>query len=113
MNDEPKKRNAVSDDDFQSSGAMRLIAHRLGEVESTMKSLAHSVERLVVIEERLAQTAASQERAFKAIESMEVRLKAVETKMPDADRANKWLDRGLWAAVAALAVYVAKKTGLM
>jgi chromosome segregation ATPase len=100
-------------EDFQSSGAMRLVAHRLGEVETTMKSLAHSVERLVVIEERLAQTAANQERAFRAIESLDSRLKSVETKMPEATRTSQWLDRGLWATAAAAVVYVAKKTGLM
>lgn len=103
----------MNDDDFKSSGAMRLIAHRLGEVETTMKALAESVDTLVVIQERLTHYAEAQRLIFKELEKLQGRVASLEAKMPDADRAGRWLDRGLWAAVAAIAVYIAKKTGLI
>jgi hypothetical protein len=103
----------VQADDFQSSGAMRLIAHRLGEVETTMKTLAHNVEKLVIIEERLMHYAQAQERAFNEIKGLDERLTDVESKIPDADRVTLWMDRGLWSIAAAALMYIAKNTGLL
>lgn len=85
----------------------------LGEMRSALKQLLEAFTRLTLIDERQAQMARSMERAFCALEKMEGRVAALETKAPEAARMSHWFDRGLWAALAALATFLAKKVGLL
>lgn len=83
------------------------------EMKTSLNKLADAITKLALVEERQAQASLALERAFKALEKLEGRVSLIESKMPDADRAHRWLDRGLWAALAAVAVFVGKKTGLL
>jgi hypothetical protein len=47
------------------------------------------------------------------MESIENRVSALELQIPNAARTGAWVERGLWAAVAAVAVFIGKKTGLL
>lgn len=100
--------------------AIALLTHKmetmhedLGEVRSDLKQLVEAFTRLTLIEERQAQHARSMERAFAAIEGHETRIAALELTAPEHTRMNHWFDRGLWAACAALATFLAKKVGLL
>lgn len=99
-------------EDFQTSSAMKLVAHRLGEVESTMKSLTASVEKLVVIEERQAQTTGALQRVFASLTELERRIQSLEMSQTLNTRTNMWVDRGVTAVVtAAFAFLVSKLMG--
>jgi len=96
-----------------------LLGHRLetlhqdvNEVKAALKQLADAVIRLALVEERQAQAAAAQDRAIAALERIEERVTKLEMQAPAAKRASIWIDRAAWASMAAVAVYVAKATGL-
>ena len=85
----------------------------VGDIKAVLKDLTSAITRLAVMEERMTTASAAQERAFNAISTLEKRLTEVEKKLPEVTRTSIWVDRGVWAAAAAAAVYIAKKTGLM
>lgn len=85
----------------------------LGEVRVALNQLVDAFTRLTLIEERQAQHSRSMERAFTELEKHEVRLSRLEVAAPEAHRLNIWFDRGIWAACAALATFLAKKVGLL
>lgn len=97
-----------------------ILNHRLetlhadvGEVKTALRELAAAVVRLALVEERQAQAAQAQERAMQALDRVEQRVSRLEQQAPAAKRASIWIDRAAWAAMAAVAMYVAKHTGLM
>lgn len=85
----------------------------LGEMRAALRQLLEAFTRLTLIDERQAQTARSMERMFGAMERLEARIAALELTAPEHTRMNHWFDRGLWAACAALATFLAKKMGLL
>ena len=116
-------------------GPADVLAHRLdalhqdvGEVKAALRDLATAVTRLAVVEERQQQSAAALDRAFGALERIEARISALEHQTPQrlsdrlasleqqapaATRTAAWVDRAVWAAAAAGAMYVAKSAGLL
>jgi hypothetical protein len=102
------------------SPAADVLNHRLdtlhgdvGEIKTALRELAAAVVRLALVEERQAQAAAAQERAFTALERIEARLTVLEQQAPAATRAAAWMDRAMWAAAAAACMYIAKRAGLI
>lgn len=97
-----------------------VLGHRLDtlhqdvhEIKAALRQLADAVIRLALVEERQAQAAAAQDRAFAALERVEQRVAKLELQAPAAKRASIWMDRAAWAAMAAVAMYMAKHSGLM
>lgn len=85
----------------------------VGEIKTVLKDLTSAITRLALVEERMTNASAAQERAFKAIEAQDKRLQELEKKVPELHRTASWIDKGIWAAVAALATYVLKKVGIL
>ena len=83
------------------------------DIKAAVRELTGAVTRLALVEERLSMTGAAQERAFNAISNVEKRVVEIEKRLPEYTKSSIWIDRGVWAAVAALAVYAAKKIGLL
>jgi hypothetical protein len=90
------------------------------EMRDALKDVAAAITRLAVVEERQTQTAAAQERAFAVISTLESkfekvddRLKRLEELAVASKQTNHWVEKGLWAAGAAGATYIAKKVGLL
>ena len=97
-----------------------ILTHRLetlhadvGEVKTALRELAAAVVRLALADARQAQAAQAQERAMQALDRVEHRVSRLDQQAPAAKRASIWIDRAAWAAIAAVAMYVAKHTGLM
>lgn len=74
-----------------SDAVVHLIAARLDalhgdmqEVKGVQKEMAAAFSKLILIEERQANTAAAQERSFKALEKLEVKLEAYTTANREA-----------------------------
>ncbi len=103
-----------------SHSDMSLLNHRLGdlhadvsEMKSAMKDLATAITKLALIEERQANAAAAQERAFGVLAKLEDRVSRLETYVPANKKVSVWLDRATWAGMCLLAMLVVKKSGLL
>ena len=103
-----------------SDGLIQVIAVRLDNLHEdvsgmrdVLKELATAVTKLAVIEERQTQSAQALERAFLALEKVESRISALEIAQPLQKQSADWVGRAVWAALAVVAVFSAKKVGLM
>lgn len=103
-----------------TDGLIQVIAVRLDNLHEdvsgmrdVLKELASAVTKLAVIEERQGQAAQSLERAFKVLEKVESRLDALEKTQPMQQQTSDWVNKGMWAGATLIAVYIAKKVGLM
>lgn len=83
------------------------------EMRQSLTEVARAMTRLAVVEERQANSQGSIARAFKAIESHENRIDALEKSEPDQKRAAKYVHHAVWAAACAAAAFVAHNVGLM
>lgn len=97
-----------------------LLTHRLatlhddvGELKKAMTDLASAMTKLALIEERQANAAAAQERAFAILERLEQRVASLELQAPAARRINAWFERGLWAGAGLIVMLFVKKVGLL
>ena len=82
-------------------------------MRDVLRELASAVTKLAVIEERQTQSAQALERAFKVLEKVECRLDTIEKSQPMQQQSTDWINRGMWAAVGVLAIFVLKKVGLV
>lgn len=85
----------------------------ISEIKTTLKELSLSLTKLVLLEERQTQQFAAQERIFKVLEKIEGRVSNLEIVQPRNSQTSGWVEKALWAAAAAAALYMAKKLGLM
>jgi hypothetical protein len=90
------------------------------EVKSAIKEVASALTKLALVEERQTHHAAAQERAFAMMEKIEGRMREHELRLleleksePNQQRIADWVDRAMWAIVAATAAFAASKLGLM
>lgn len=83
------------------------------DMKSVLQELTAAINQLALVEERQAQFAAAQDRAFGTLKAHDDRIRTLELRAPENDRVAKWIDRGAWAIIAAVGMYVAKKTGLI
>ena len=84
----------------------------VGGIKRALEKLADAVTRLALVEQALAQVSSTQERAFRAIETHEIRIKAVETAMPEVKKATSWVDKAVLVACGALFTIAMLKYGL-
>lgn len=75
------------------------------EIKGTLKDLTMAINKLALVEERLANTNAAQERTFKQLQKMEERLDALEKQAVTSGSAAKWVDRAITAVVGAAAMF--------
>lgn len=82
-------------------------------MQDVLKELAAAVTKLAVIEERQGQAAQALERAFKVLGKVENRLDSLEKAQPLQQQSADWVNKAMWAGACLIAVFVAKKVGLM
>lgn len=82
-------------------------------MRDVLRELASAVTKLAVIEERQTQSAQALERAFKVLEKVETRLDTIEKSQPLQQQTTDWVKAGVWAVVCVVAVFIAKKVGLV
>jgi hypothetical protein len=105
----PKPDRRVSD---ALTVRLDLLREDIGDMKNAISQLATSVNRLAVVEERLGNTSQALERAFKALEKIEQRLNVLETTAVSSKKTNEWVDKAIYAGLAALAMYAAQRIGL-
>ena len=94
------------------SARLESLHRDVGEMRDVLKELTVAINRLAVVEERQLQTAASLERAFKALEKVENRVADLEKQAPLNKQSNKWMELLLMAVAGAALSFVAVKVGL-
>ena len=90
-----------------------MLHEDVGDIKSALKDLTSAITRLALVEERMSTASAAQERAFKALAEMEKKVVEIEKILAAQTKTTNWVDRGIWAALAALGVYIMKKVGLL
>lgn len=92
----------------------------ISEVKSAIKEVATAVTKLALIEERQSTHAGNLDRAFKHIERLDYRINENERRLmeleksePIQNRTSEWVEKAVWAIVAAAVGFVATKVGLM
>ena len=97
---------APSNDINMLSARLHTLHGDVADIKTSLKDLAAAINKLALVEERLTNTTAAQERSFKAIEKLEERIDELEKKTVTADNTSKWIDRGLVAALGAFFAFI-------
>lgn len=90
-----------------------LLHSDVGEIKSALGKLSEAIIKLALIEERQAQSSASLERAFKALERVESRLSTLEQTSVNSRRVNGWIDKMVTAAVGLILLLLLRKAGII
>lgn len=78
----------------------------VSDIKGTLKDLTTAINKLALVEERISNAVAAQERTFKVIEKMEERIEKLEKAQALDESQSKWLDRGFVALMGAAATYI-------
>ena len=92
---------------------LEVLHNDVMDMRVVLKDLTTAITKLALIEERQAHAAAAQERAFRALESVEMRVAQIEKRLPEQDRTAKYVEMFLTALAVAALLYVAKHVGFM
>jgi len=83
-----------------------LLHEDVSEIKTALGKLSDAITKLALVEQSQLQTVKALERAFKSIERIEERLRALEETKPDTERSTRWMDRvgGMVATIIVAAV---------
>lgn len=107
--------------------SIELVATRLdslhkdvGEIKQSVDKLSDAVVKLALVEERVATSQATLQRAFNAIEKtmaeiekLSHRVSALERAQPQTTLMAQRVENALWACGAVICIVVLKKTGVL
>lgn len=88
------------------SAKLQTLHVDVSDIKGSLKDLAIAINKLALVEERLSNATAAQERTFKSIEKLEERIDSLEKAQVIDDNTSKWIDRGVVAFVGAAAAYI-------
>ena len=88
------------------SAKLQTLHTDVADIKGSLKDLTVAINKLALVEERLSNATAAQERSFKAIEKLEERIDELEKNAVTADSTAKWLDRGLVAILGAFVAFI-------
>jgi prefoldin subunit 5 len=88
------------------SAKLQTLHSDVSDVKSSLKDLTVAINKLALVEERLSNATAAQERSFKAMEKLEERIDNLEKAQVIDDNTSKWIDRGVVAFVGAAVAYI-------
>lgn len=89
-----------------------LLHSDVQDMKSVLKELTAAISRLSVVESDMTHFSAAQERAFKVIEKLELRMSEAEKAIVDASRTSGWVDKAVIGVIAIVGSYAAVKLGL-
>lgn len=88
------------------SAKLQTLHTDVADIKGSIKELTSAINKLALVEERISNAVAAQERTFKALEKMEERVERLEKAQVIDDNTSKWIDRGIVAFVGAAAAYI-------
>lgn len=89
-----------------------LLQEDVGEIKTALGKLSDAITKLALVEQSQLQTADALERAFKAIERVEMRLEKLEETSTKNSESSKWVDRAAGAVMTALVAAALKAIGV-
>lgn len=87
------------------SARLQTLHADVSDIKGTLKELTLAINKLALVEERLANTSTAQERAFKMLSKMEERIDALERQAVTNTSTAKWVDRAITAIIGAAAMF--------
>lgn len=90
-----------------------LLHEDVGEIKIALGKLSDAITKLALVEQSQLQTTAALERAFNAIERVEMRLEKLEESSVKNSESSKWVDRAAGAVTTALAAAALKAIGVL
>jgi response regulator RpfG family c-di-GMP phosphodiesterase len=112
MNKDESDYSSATATERRQGMAIDSVKDDIRDIKETLKSLASSMIKLALVEERQAQTANAQERLFTQISELAVRVAQVEITAANSARTGRWVDSAVIAVVVLAAMFVARKVGL-
>lgn len=101
-------------------GLVQVIATRLEmlhgdmqEIKGVQKEMASAFSKLILIEERQANTSNAQDRAFKLLETLEARVGTLEKAAPLNAQTSQWVIAAVYGAAGLAVMFIAKNVGLI
>lgn len=88
------------------SAKLQTLHTDVADIKGSIKELTSAINKLALVEERISNAVAAQERTFKAIEKLESRIDNLEKSQVTSENMSKWIDRGLVAGLAAIATFI-------
>lgn len=82
-------------------------------IKDSVSAFNEAVTKLVRMEERQAQMTSVNEQTQKLVKELENRVDTLEKSQPETKRIVDFAYKAIWAAVIAVAAFVAKSVGLM
>jgi hypothetical protein len=82
------------------------------DIKLVLKELTVAINRLAIVEERQSQAADALERAFTALEKVEIRVTNLEMVSVNSKQTNDWVGKVIWAGLAVLVIFILRKVGL-
>lgn len=68
-----------------------VVERAIEEIRDATRSIAESVSKIVLLEERHAETTRALERAFGALKEVEHRLREIEVELPGLREVRRWV----------------------
>lgn len=102
-------QEVASTDVNMLSARLQTLHTDVSDIKGTLKDLTSAINKLALVEERISNAAAAQERTFKVIERMEERIEALEKAQMLDDRNSAWIGKGVWAILAAFITYAVER----
>ena len=88
------------------SARLQTLHTDVSDIKGTLKDLTQAINKLALVEERISNAVAAQERTFKMLERMEERIERLEKAQVLDDNSSKWMERGLVAVLGAGAAFI-------
>jgi len=85
---------------------LHILHADVSDIKSALRDLTVAINRLAVIEERQSAITSSVERAFASIEKIEERLTSLERDAPNNHRIGAWVDRGVFALIGIVGMFL-------
>jgi len=85
----------------------------VSEMKDALKEVAKALNKLTLVEERQAQVSDAQKKMYEKLESIEDRVIALEKTEMHQSQITNWITNAACGLIGVLAMYAAKKLGLM
>lgn len=92
---------------------IELLHDDFNEMKGALKEMANAISKIALVEERQQQAALAQERTFKGLEKLEVRLEKLEAQAPVNLQNNKRIERLVIAAFTLIGAVIMYKLQLL
>jgi uncharacterized protein YoxC len=107
--DGTERRSGLTADITILSSRLQTLHNDVSDIKGTLKDLTNAITKLALVEERITNAVAAQERAFKAIDKISERLELVEAAQAANSHTTIWVDRAVMTIVGAAIMFIWEK----